>query len=384
MEIDFVNNEIKVKKTIKRRKNTKKEQLKKLKNIISPDLINDNNPTILTLIRYKVNIIKETLKKEFETHHIAKNHSIANRFNLIFSRSTISAIPKFNENIDKTKSNVELTVLEDVMKTYPINEKKKLRRITKAYNRKSSSRQYKISTIRKKLHQIGYRYNKPSRIDYRAVTKMTSVLKAIFINEFEKLIKKGYQFIFIDETYLGNHIDCGKSWTNIYDKEIPSEYKRIPMLNAICAVSNNGFKKYTISTESNNAKTYMDFLKELYDELYDHEFYSKFMTDKKIVFFADNCSFHNDVENIKYFEDLDIIFLFNSPYSPRYNMIEQIFQIVKAKMRFNNIDGKNNRINEFSKSFESIELKTFKNVYCNAISCMIDDIEILFSNINLC
>ena len=69
-----------------------------------------------------------------------------------------------------------------------------------------------------------------------------------------------------------------------------------------------------------NGKAYGRFL---------HQLRLKNGTDK-IVIFQDNLNIHKTQDNRRLYEELNIEVIWNVPYSPEYNPIENLFSVVKA------------------------------------------------------
>lgn len=354
---------------------SRKEKLKTLNNLYHCEYIKEKDKHINTLIRYKKQIMLDILQNELNQYNDSRDKSIISMFNSIIRDNTLNGVINSKNSNTNTRSKVDLSLLSNLMKSYPLKVKKSLKEITKMYNRLTTGRLYKEGQIRNKIKEIGYSYHIPSRFDYRFETPKNIQLRQIFINEFSSLLKSGNIFFYIDETYLAEHFSTGKDWVLKGERTKSNKFKKLTTLSAICAVSNTGFRKIFILDKHINSKFFFDFLKELYYEIKDDDIYSKYLLENKIVFLMDNCTFHLDYDNLKFFEERNIKFLFNSPYSPRYTMIENIFQTVKMKMRYYDIATIKKRIDVFSKTFNELDDLVFRSTYCHSISCMIEDLD---------
>ncbi len=87
----------------------------------------------------------------------------------------------------------------------------------------------------------------------------------------------------------------------------------------------NHFALYPISIKTNQ---FIDFLEEL----------SSLNDGKKIAIFMDNMRVHRSMIAHEAYTGLEIVPIFNIPYSPQFNGIESVFSIMKEKYKRSMID----------------------------------------------
>ena len=147
-----------------------------------------------------------------------------------------------------------------------------------------------------------------------------TVLCLCFIKVFCRLVKLGFEIIYLDESKIelrNTHLRCWrKKNETLYFVDNKGK------LNLLMAVGKNKVYKYIMNPENTNEKRYMEFLNELYIELKKDE-------NKKFVIILDNLRVHKTKNIISYCIEKKINLVFNVPYQSVFNSIELCFRAIK-------------------------------------------------------
>ena len=169
------------------------------------------------------------------------------------------------------------------------------------------------------------------KINLRFVSK--SVLhkfKTLRKDLIKKINNTNGDIISIDESSIDTHISNNYGWS-----KTGRRIKRIKTNNRIrytliCAISRNKIEHYKIIKNSSDSKIFTNFINELKQKT----------EKKKINILLDNARIHHS-KYLKENVNKDVNFIYNIPYTPEFNPIEQMFSKLKYLLRKSNITNKN-------------------------------------------
>lgn len=84
-----------------------------------------------------------------------------------------------------------------------------------------------------------------------------------------------------------------------------------------------GVDHYIVHQRSIRTRQFVTFLEDL----------SALNLGRRFALFMDNMKVHRSLEAMAAYDRLDIVPLFNLPYSPQYNGIEQVFSLIKNEYK---------------------------------------------------
>ena len=215
------------------------------------------------------------------------------------------------------------------------------------------------STIRKMLKMLNISRKKSSSIKVETNSKKILEKRRIKILEYILYAKKGFNFIYIDETSMKKNILplYGYSQRGIKFRVIePPQTKNI---SVIAAISKTELIGYQIFEGSLKAQDFASFLGELIRN--NHEIQKNL---SKTVFYFDNCSIHKAKLQHRLFEVINI--LYAPPYSPFINPIEYFFGLWKHYIRQNWNLKNEDRLEAVINAAHSIKNNKIKHIlkYC--------------------
>jgi len=287
-------------------------------------------PQIKTLILENHNLgisVKEIVKifnvsKSF-VYKLIISKQIINKKQI--KKNTLINDKKINNFVEKSLNNNGFTNIRSLIE--PIKEK--------------CGKMIKKTTLYKIVKKLKFSFKK---------AKFTKNVKNNFIDKkrenIQKQVKKEgiEKMLSIDETGFNTNICVNYGWSKkgkILHQSIGPTYKRI---SVICACDNTKIVKFTIIEGS--AKT-DDFVK----------FLNSFDSGDKYLF-MDNASIHKAA-----IKKVNKNILFNAPYTPDFNPIENVFSIIKRDVRKNN----NNNLLDSLKKNVTDAFNNFNNNNLNKI-----------------
>jgi transposase len=148
--------------------------------------------------------------------------------------------------------------------------------------------------------------------------------------------------ISVDECSIDTHLTNNFGW-GVRGKRIKTIHKNTRVrYTLICAIDKTKIVNYNIIKNSADAVTFTKFINET----------KSVSKDENINILLDNARIHHSVflrENVK----PNIKFIYNIPYMPKYNPIEQLFSKLKYLLR-NEILENNNILDKIKKSLKKI------------------------------
>lgn len=194
------------------------------------------------------------------------------------------------------------------------------RKLSKLYT-ESTGKYISKSTVNNIIRdKLRYRFLKTTYKSNFLKSNKGTVLCLCFIKVFCRLVKLGFEIIYLDESKIelrNTHLRCWrKKNETIYFADNKGK------LNLLMAVGKNKVYKYKMNPENTNEKRYMEFLNELYFELKKDE-------NKKFVIILDNLRVHKTKNIISYCIEKKINLVFNVPYQSVFNSIELCFRAIK-------------------------------------------------------
>jgi transposase len=146
----------------------------------------------------------------------------------------------------------------------------------------------------------------------------------------ESLNKINKKIISIDECSVDTHINNNFGWGS-KGKRI-NIIKRQPKIRytLICAISETKIEHYKIIKSSANSIVFTEFINELTSNI----------NDEPLNILLDNARIHHS-RYLKEHINNNINFIYNVPYTPEYNPIEQMFSKLKFLLRKSNITNQN-------------------------------------------
>lgn len=216
-----------------------------------------------------------------------------------------------------------------------------------------SAKMISLSKVRELMKSIGlkYRHSKIKVINQKNKQK-TENQRRVHTFRLLNYISSNELLIFVDETYVHNHLLNNKIWSlNAKDRiiEVKPKEKRTTI---IAACSLYQVELYQVIFDSIDAVLFSEFmlnLKELIEKKY---------PDKQAIYIYDNALPHTGKLSKKLFKGYP--FVRQSPYSPELNLIEYFFGYFKRhyrKIRTEEIATVSSEQQRIRKSFSAITAK---------------------------
>ena len=241
-------------------------------------------------------------------------------------------------------------------------------------------RTYVISHINFDYKKLIYLINKKFKISiskssiYSLLSQMhitrQKIRKKIVIKNIEKLKNETQKFkekikninqnliVSLDETSIDTHISSNYGW-GISGKRI-TDIKTVSRIRytITTAVSNNKVIYWNIVKGSSNKETFKTFLINLVSKL-----------KCKHYILLDNARIHHAKIIKEYIDTTNCELLFNVPYSPEYNPIEQVFSKFKSIIRKkSNNTVKKSLFKNIKSAFNKINKKDLKGFFRNSLT----------------
>ena len=138
----------------------------------------------------------------------------------------------------------------------------------------------------------------------------------------KELRDRGVPIIYLDEAMFTFNTLRKRAWyCQNSNLRVDQESRDMTPLAFIAGIeSERGLVTYAIYEDSINGDKFLQFLNRLRDQMGDQEF----------GLYLDNLSVHKTLDVRQKFKDLNIVPIFNIPYSPDFNGIESYFSLVKT------------------------------------------------------
>ena len=136
-------------------------------------------------------------------------------------------------------------------------------------------------------------------------------------------------FVWVDETGSDRRDQLRKFGYSIRGQ--PATCKRLLTrgirISAIVAMSSDGVLAHELHTGSTDSKIFIDFIRgSLIPSM-------RPFPDKHSIIIMDNCTIHHSQELKDLVESVGILLLYLPPYSPDYNLIEELFSYLKYYLK---------------------------------------------------
>lgn len=194
-------------------------------------------------------------------------------------------------------------------------------------------------------NKLGYSFLKTTYKNNFLKTNNAIVLSLIFIKIIIRIIKLGFEIIFLDESKIESINSHYKCWRKKNETIFFSDAKKIK-LNLLMAIGKDKVYHMTIKENNTNSENYLNFLKELNQKL-ERE------SGKKFAIVLDNLKVHKTKEVISFCVEKKINLIFNVPYQSVFNAIELCFRSIK-KVTYSTIY---DSINDLKRDIENLIYK---------------------------
>ena len=303
----------------------------------------NNYPLIfrLTVISY-YNLKKSPIKELLIIFNISKS----SLYNWLkdYRLGKLSEKKRYKKR-SKFTSEIKIYIKKYVLSRKIFNYKRLINLIKKKFNTNISK-----SSLYNVLKNLEITYKRVKRkMIYGAKNKLMERKK-----EFQKTIKKVNfsDIIYIDETSIDTRMMPIYGWSNKGNKlthEVNANKKRYTI---ICAINNKKVIYYEIVKNSVDKIIFRKFIEKLFNIG---------INNKKIV--LDNACIHHSKIVKEYVDKSTNEFIYNAPYTPEYNPIENLFSKLKANIR-KSLNNNYNKLNKIIKStFKSITNSELENYY---------------------
>jgi len=185
---------------------------------------------------------------------------------------------------------------------------------------------YSLTTIHRVLKKFKFSYKKIKVLNVNSNSYENKERRKAVSFYLLECIAMYRKIIFIDETGIcfNIHPKYGFSLrgTSPYFESAPESVN----YSIVMSMDRYGIVSYMVFTESIKTEDFIAYLYLMVPKEYDD------FKNKKLVFFMDNCSIHKS-EMFKNSIEQDYVVLYNAPYTPYLNPIEQAFSFIKRRVR---------------------------------------------------
>ena len=183
------------------------------------------------------------------------------------------------------------------------------------------------------VHTLGYSYKRNS---FKPIPFFSSGQAVVSYKVGERLLNylhDGKTVIFVDETafHMGLHREYSYSKVGVAPIRIKGQ--EIQKLHVVMAISCSRILAYQIRREAYNEHAFVSFILDLAQMILKN----KDLSEPGVVLFMDNATFHRSRLPTLLYQILPFQVLFNAPSNPDLNPIENVFQILKARIKKQNI-----------------------------------------------
>ena len=250
-----------------------------------------------------------------------KNKKESNKlFVLPFFKDIMDNVLKTQPDLDKRD-----LLIKSIVHTSIKNENISVKKVPERYNSIAELNGLKKMSL-SLVHMI---MRKKLLMKFRKKTVKSKKLEELvyikyiffFLKIFCRAIRFGLKFIFLDESGFFLHNNHFRNWVEnkeeIYFYNIGNK-----KLNLLLAVSNENIIHYKIQEENTNSYNFNKFMKELIEKIDKNDI-------QNYVVIMDNCSCHLTNELFETYYNNNLKILFNVPYLSNFNMVENVFRLIK-------------------------------------------------------
>ena len=217
-----------------------------------------------------------------------------------------------------------------------------------------------LDVVKKMIGLAGYSWKKTSQL-LSVVNKPDQISKRFQVAaNIIYCLKEKKEFIYIDETGFNKGLVPLYSYSKRGKEGSIFKQPKGKNFSIMCAISNRGLLAIQIFNYAPKGEDFYCFFLELIEKI---SFLGYSLPNT--VFFMDNCSIHKKKEGKKLYDFINV--LFNAPYSPFLNPIENYFGIVKKTFRSRQIKTPDNFFMNIVESFFSIEKCKIENCVRRAL-----------------
>lgn len=166
-----------------------------------------------------------------------------------------------------------------------------------------------------------YSFKMASKRDPQSNTLENKRVRKDKVKDLSQCLVEGYEWVCVDETRFDVGYVRTKGWSKKGKRVFIHRKKRGFSCSGLTAIGHNGMLYCTLVRGKVTAEIYDAFLDHLSNEL---------KSDGPIVFWMDNARIHEHAQ--EKFQNSKNRVIFNAPYSPEMNPIENIFGIWKEKI----------------------------------------------------
>lgn len=216
-------------------------------------------------------------------------------------------------------------------------------------------RNFKVSISKTTLYNRLKTLNITRKKVYRRYIYKKSINHTKDIIEFTKNIKllNKDDIISIDECHFNNTQNINYGWSIKGQKIFIKKYlQKKERYSLICAISNKKVIEYKIIKNSVNGEIYLNFVKSICNKV-----------NNKILL-MDNARIHHYTKLKEFMKSSTNTILYNVPYMPEYNPIENCFSKIKNDV-FRNTQ-KKSLIDKITKSLNNIPKKYLGKIFKNS------------------
>ena len=239
---------------------------------------------------------------------------------LPFFKELVECIIPCERKLDERANAINKIILEN-QKLSQISVNK----VTEKYNEyafinhKKALQKSSIYNIMTK--ELDYRYIKTTIKSSKLLSNEYIKYCFFFIKAIIRSLRLGLNIIFVDESGFKTKNNHFYSWRN-KNQEFYNLIEDNKKTNLLIGVTKDKVVKYKLIEEETNSINFLQFMKELDDQMSLEE-------KTKTVIVMDNCSCHQTPSLFKFYDDNKLKILFNVPYKSTFNMVENVFRLIK-------------------------------------------------------
>lgn len=325
--------------------NDKSLAIKRAIRKMNPDPFHFNKQSCFIYQPILSNIYYNKLKNKNLMKPSNQEMMIFNNISIQFEKKredVIMVLPFFKElmeNVVKVKPsfNKRDILIQTLIKSSPKNHNISIEKITNEFNSIAEKKGLKkigkstMHTIfRKKFHLV---FKKKTIKNKNLITKNFIKYSFFFIKIVARSMSLGLKFIYIDESGFSLSNNNFKSWF-FKDEEIYYGSNLKSRINLILGVTDNKVIHYQVNKENTTSAIFKSFMDELVGKIDQDE-------KEDYVFILDNFAGHLTAELFELYKYNKIKVLFGVPYASNFNMVENVFRLIKNKTYkriYNSID----------------------------------------------
>ena len=185
---------------------------------------------------------------------------------------------------------------------------------------------YALKTLHVIIRSFHLTYKKITQINVERNSDKLKINRKFISSCLLNCLVSRSRIIFLDETGLKFNISPRYGFAIKGEKPYIKSDPESENFSVLMAFDRFGVISFMIFKESIKSEDYLAFLYQLVN----NDLYDQF--NKKVVFFMDNASIHKSkLFQESFAEDYNV--LYNTPYSPHLNAIEQVFSFIKRQVR---------------------------------------------------